>query len=125
MIRFALAPVQTKGGIYVPDAARGSKHEGFVLHVGSRVEDPEIVAGKRVFFQSEARYTGQTIRIGDNQVKVVHEDDLLMTVLDGDVHACPHCNGVGILQGEDSATEESDNGRTAALEAGTGVAGDQ
>lgn len=72
---------KTKGGIIIPDAAKEKPQEGKVVAVGKgKVTDdgklvtPEVKAGDKVLF---GKYSGSEIKIEDEELLILREDDIL------------------------------------------------
>jgi len=70
-----------RGGILIPDTAREKPMEGKVLAVGSGrlLENgtrlaPDVKVGDRVLF---GKYSGTELKIDDEEVVVVREDEVL------------------------------------------------
>ena len=92
LVRHVLRPPQTKGGIFIPEYARGQSHEGVVLGVGSRIKHPEIKEGDRVLFEKRK---GQIVQLAGANLRMLHYDDVLGKVRTGRVALCPKCKGMG------------------------------
>ena len=83
--RLVVKPMQseekTKSGIYLPDTAKEKPQEGKVIAVGpGKVTDE----GKRIPMEVEvgdiiiyARYGGSEIKIDDEELIIMREDDIL------------------------------------------------
>lgn len=78
--------------IAIPDKYRGTANEGIVLAVGNEV--PEVKPGWRVLFEKRS---GQIVRVGDQNLKILKWEDLLAVVDVGKVKLCPTCGGQGTL----------------------------
>ncbi len=72
---------QTSGGIYLPDTAREKPQKGVVLAVGpgrvrddGKREEMQVKVGDKVLF---AKYSGTDVKLGDKEVKIVSEKDIL------------------------------------------------
>src|SRR6202000_64570 len=69
-----------KGGIIIPDSAKEKPQEGEVIAVGSgRREKGELIpldvkAGDRILF---GKYSGNDIKIDDNEYLILKEDEIL------------------------------------------------
>ena len=70
-----------KGGIIIPDTAKEKPQEGEVVAVGNgkKTEDGKVVAldvkvGDRVLF---GKYSGNDIKIDDNEYLILREDEIL------------------------------------------------
>lgn len=74
----------TAGGIVLPDSAKDKPARGTVISVGDgRLLDDgtrhalQIKPGERVLFTS---YAGETIKIGDQELLLMREDDILAII---------------------------------------------
>jgi chaperonin GroES len=73
---------QTSGGIYLPDTAREKPQRGVVLAVGpgrmnensGKREEMQVKIGDKVLF---AKYSGTDVKLGDKEVKIMSEKDIL------------------------------------------------
>ena len=72
---------QVKGGIIIPDSAKEKPQEAEVIAVGAgkRTDDGKIIAlevkkGDRVLI---SKYGGTEVKIGDDTLLIVREDDVL------------------------------------------------
>lgn len=72
---------QTAGGIYLPDTAREKPQRGVVLAVGpgrvrddGKREEMQVKVGDKVLF---AKYSGTDVKLGEKEVKIVSEKDIL------------------------------------------------
>ena len=83
--RLVVKPIEkeevTKGGIFLPDTAKEKPQEGKVLAVGpGRLSDDgkriamDIKVGDIVIY---ARYGGTEIKVGDEEVIILRESDIL------------------------------------------------
>jgi chaperonin GroES len=83
--RLIVKPIEreevTKGGIVLPDTAKEKPQEGEVLAVGpGRLSDDgkriamEVKVGDVVIY---AKYGGMEYRLGDDEVIILHESDIL------------------------------------------------
>lgn len=83
--RVVIKPIQreevTKGGIVLPDTAKEKPQEGEVIAVGpGRLTDDgrrlemEVTKGDRVIY---ARYAGTEVKLGDEELLIVRESDVL------------------------------------------------
>ena len=75
---------KTKGGIIIPDSAKEKPIEGEVLAVGNgkvledgKVRPLDVKVGDRVLF---GKYSGTEVKLGDQEVLVMREDDLMGVV---------------------------------------------
>ncbi|MCK9516777.1 MAG: co-chaperone GroES [Ottowia sp.] len=75
---------KTAGGIVIPESAAEKPDQGEVLAVGPgrRDEDgdrikPDVKVGDRVLF---GKYSGQTVKVDDDELLVMKEDDLFAIV---------------------------------------------
>jgi chaperonin GroES len=78
------AEEKTSGGILLPDSAREKPQRGRVLAVGpGKLQDDgkrlavEVAVGDEVLY---GRYAGNEIKVGDKDVKIMRESDLLAKV---------------------------------------------
>ncbi len=74
----------SSGGIILPDSAKEKPHEGEVIAVGpGRVTDDgkrqsvDVKEGDRVLF---AKYAGTEVKIEDEELLIMREDDVLAVV---------------------------------------------
>jgi chaperonin GroES len=75
---------QMKGGLYIPDTAKEKPQQGEVVAVGpgkltdegKRVE-PEVKVGDKVLY---GKYSGTEVTLGDEQVLILRESDVLAIV---------------------------------------------
>ena len=81
VVRRLDADETTAGGIVLPDAAKEKPKQGEVLAVGPGKigDDGKTIAltvkkGDRVVFTS---YAGTTVTLGDEELLIMHEDDVL------------------------------------------------
>jgi len=72
---------RTASGIVIPDSAGEKPEQGEVLAVGPGKRDdkggrivPDVKAGDRVLF---GKYSGQTVKLGGDEVLVLREEDVL------------------------------------------------
>jgi len=79
------AEEKTAGGILLPDSARERPQRGRVLAVGpgKTNEDGKRVAmtvavGDEVLY---GRYAGNEVKLGEKEVKIMHESDVLAKVV--------------------------------------------
>ena len=75
---------QKKGGIIIPDTAKEKPQQGKVLSVGSgKLDDKgnriamEVKKGDTILF---GKYSGNEIRMDDNEYLIMREDDVLAIV---------------------------------------------
>ena len=73
-----------KGGIIIPDSAKEKPQQGKVIAVGpGRVDDNgnriamEVKKGDYILF---GKYSGNEIRIGDDEHLIMREDDVLAVI---------------------------------------------
>ena len=79
---------QTASGIVIPDSAAEKPEQGEVMAVGpgKRTSDGtvlpmQIKVGDKVLF---GKYAGQTVKVNDEEVLVLREDDILAVIEDGE-----------------------------------------
>ena len=84
VVRSLEAETVTKTGIVIPDAAAEKPQQGEVLAVGTgRVTDQgvviplEVKVGDRVLF---GKYAGQSVKINNQDLLVLKEDDVMAIV---------------------------------------------
>lgn len=72
---------QIKGGIIIPDSAKEKPQEAEVIAVGTGKKDDngkviafEVKAGDRVLI---SKYGGTEVKLGDETLLIVREDDIL------------------------------------------------
>lgn len=72
---------KTASGIVIPDSAGEKPEQGEVLAVGPGKRDddgerikPDVKVGDRVLF---GKYSGQTVKLGGDEVLVLREEDVL------------------------------------------------
>ena len=72
---------KTPGGIFIPEAAQTKMSEGKVVAVGSgrrlpngSLVEPDVKRGDHVLF---GKYSGTEIKVEDEELVVVKEDDIL------------------------------------------------
>jgi len=74
---------KTASGIFLPDTAKEKPQEGEILAVGpGRIEDGkrvelEVKTGDRVIF---SKYAGTEIKVGEDDVLILRESDILAIV---------------------------------------------
>jgi len=73
-----------KGGIIIPDTAKEKPQQGKVIAVGpGRVDDDgkrialDVKKGDNILF---GKYSGNEIRIGDEEYLIMREDDILAII---------------------------------------------
>lgn len=84
IVRRMQAEERTAGGIVLPDTAREKPQQGRVVAVGdgrhlpdgTRAE-PQVAEGDRIIFSP---YAAREIRIGDDEVLVLRESEILAVV---------------------------------------------
>jgi chaperonin GroES len=70
-----------KGGIIIPDTAKEKPHEGEVMAVGAgKIEKGhrvplDVKVGDRILF---GKYTGNDIKIGDQEYLILREEEILV-----------------------------------------------
>src|SRR5690554_7925651 len=76
----------TASGIVIPDSAAEKPDQGEVIAVGpgKRTEDGKLLpmdvkVGDKVLF---GKYAGQTVKVDDEEVLVIREDDILAIIED-------------------------------------------
>ena len=74
----------TSGGIYIPDSAREKPQQGKIVAMGAGRKDEngkvipmDVQVGQVVMF---AKYAGTDIKLGDNEVKILAEKDILAII---------------------------------------------
>jgi chaperonin GroES len=72
---------KTKGGIIIPDSAKGKPAEGMVISVGKgKVADDgklipmEVKTGDRILF---GKYSGTEVKVEGEEYLIMREDDVL------------------------------------------------
>jgi chaperonin GroES len=71
---------KSKGGIIIPDTAKEKPQQGKVLAVGpgrrtdGKVNPVDVKEGDTILF---AKYSGTEIRVGNDDVLILREDDVL------------------------------------------------
>ncbi len=74
---------EMRGGLYIPDTAKEKPLQGEILAVGpGRFEKNERVpmdlkAGQKVLY---SKYAGTEVRVGDDEVLIIKESDVLAIV---------------------------------------------
>jgi chaperonin GroES len=72
-----------KGGIIIPDTAKEKPHEGEVIVIGAgKLEKGQrfpldVKVGDRILF---GKYTGNDIKIDDQEYLILHEEKILVKV---------------------------------------------
>ncbi len=81
IVKRVKAQEESKGGILLPDGAQEKADQGEVLAVGNgkKCDDGAVIpmdvkVGDRVLF---GKYSGQTIRIEDDELLVMREEDIM------------------------------------------------
>ncbi len=82
LVKRAEAQDKTDSGIYLPESAKDQPKEGKVVALGSGILNKEtgkympftVSKGDRVIFSS---YSGTEVKIGDDELLIVSEDDVL------------------------------------------------
>ncbi len=84
LVRRVEAEEKTAGGIIIPDSAKEKPAEGEIVSVGTgtRAENGtvtplDVKVGDRVLF---GKYSGQTVKVGGDELLVMKEDDLFAVV---------------------------------------------
>lgn len=79
---------QTASGIVIPDSAAEKPEQGEIIAVGSgkrlsdgTIQPLQVEVGQRVLF---GKYAGQTVKVNDEEVLVLREDDILAIVEGGE-----------------------------------------
>jgi chaperonin GroES len=75
------AEQQTSGGIFLPETAKEKPQSGVILAVGpgkmtesGKREEMTVKVGDKVLF---AKYGGTDVKLGDKEVKILSEKDIL------------------------------------------------
>ncbi len=74
---------EMRGGLYIPDTAKEKPRQGEILAVGpGRFEKGERVpmevkVGQKVLY---SKYAGTDVRVGDEEVLIIKESDVLAVV---------------------------------------------
>lgn len=75
---------QTASGIVIPDTAAEKPEQGEVIAAGpgkrssdGSVQPMQVKVGDRVLF---GKYAGQTVKVNDEEVLVLREDDILAII---------------------------------------------
>ncbi len=82
LIKRAEARKKTDAGIYLPESAKDQPKEGKVVALGSGILNKEtgkympftVKKGDRIIFSS---YSGTEVKIGDDEMLILSEDDVL------------------------------------------------
>lgn len=81
VVRRVDAETVTKGGIFIPDAATEKADQGVVIAVGPGKRDDggelhslSVKENDRVIF---GKFAGQTVKVEDEELLVLKEDDIL------------------------------------------------
>ncbi len=82
LIKRAEARKKTDAGIYLPESAKDQPKEGKVIALGNGILNKEtgtympftVKKGDRIIFSS---YSGTEVKIGDEEMLIVSEDDVL------------------------------------------------
>ncbi len=82
LVKRAEARKKTDAGIYLPESAKDQPKEGKVIALGSGILNKEtgkympftVKKGDRVIFSS---YSGTEVKIGDDEMLILTEDDVL------------------------------------------------
>ncbi len=76
---------KTQSGIVLPDSAKEEPQRGKVIAVGKgktvegKLQPLEVKVGDEVIF---AKYSGEEIKIGGKEYKLLKEDDILGTIVE-------------------------------------------
>ncbi len=75
---------KTASGIYIPDQAAEKPDQGEVLAIGNgkiledgKVRPLDVKVGDKVLF---GKYSGQTVKVGDQELLVMREEDVFAVV---------------------------------------------
>jgi len=82
LVKRAEARAKTDSGIYLPESAKDQPKEGKVIALGNGILNKEtgtympftVKKGDRVIFSS---YSGTEVKIGDDEMLILSEDDVL------------------------------------------------
>ena len=82
LIKRAEAREKTDSGIYLPESAKDQPKEGKVIALGDGILNKEtgtympftVKKGDRIIFSS---YSGTEVKIGDDEMLILSEDDVL------------------------------------------------
>ena len=84
LVRRVQGEEKTKGGLIIPDNAKEKPAEGEIISTGEGARKdsgeliaPSVKAGDRVLF---GKYSGQTVKVGGDELLVMKEDDLFAVV---------------------------------------------
>jgi len=84
IVKRTKAEDKTKGGIYIPEAAKEKPLEAIVMAVGcgkvldnGSVREPAVKVNDRVLL---AKYSGAEVRINDEEMLVIRESDILAII---------------------------------------------
>jgi len=72
-----------RGGLYIPDTAKEKPQQGTIIAVGpgrfekSQRVPMELKAGQKVLY---GRYSGSEIRVGDEDVLIIKESEVLAVI---------------------------------------------
>lgn len=84
VIKVLEAEEKTKGGIILPDTAKEKPQKGEVVAVGKgkllddgTVRSLEVKVGDKVLF---SRYSGTEIKVDDEEVLIIKEEDILAVI---------------------------------------------
>ena len=87
LLRRIEKPEQIRGGLVIPDTAKEKPQEAEVIAVGpgrfdekGRRRSMDVRAGDRVLI---GKYVGTDIRVGEEDLVILHEDDLLAVIEQG------------------------------------------
>ncbi len=84
VVQVVEAAEQTKGGLFLPDAAQEKPQEGKVISVGTgrrlkggAIVKPSVKKGDRVLF---SKYGGNEVKIEGEEYLIIGEKDILATL---------------------------------------------
>ena len=82
--RLLIKPVEketmTPSGIVLPETTKEKPQEGIIEAVGDEEEMlTDLAVGDRVIF---AKYTGTEIKVGDDKLLLINEEDILARILE-------------------------------------------
>jgi co-chaperonin GroES (HSP10) len=102
LVRHALKPPTSSGGIHIPEKFRGQAQEGVVVHVSKGwwaqdvgwIPNEDVHVGDRVLFE---KHKGQVVQVGEAALRCIHLQDVLAKLRTGKVRVCRHCKGQGVV----------------------------
>ena len=75
---------KTKGGLFLPDAAKEKPQEGKVISVGTgrrlkngKIVSPDVKKGDKILF---SKYSGNEVKIDDEEYLIISEKDILAVI---------------------------------------------